>query len=317
MCTAINERCTRHIFGRTLDLECSLGERVVITPRRAPLEFLHLPKKNEHPAIIGAAHLTSSAALYYDAMNEEGLCAAALSFPLECKYLPPTSSAGELASFEVIPYLLSNAASVSEARDLLSGKRITNESFSSDLPPTPLHWIFADKSSAITVEQTEDGLKIHDNPIGVLSNSPNFSAQIANLERYAHIIMGGEEIRGLHSRGLCGFGIPGDFSSGSRFVRAVYNKKTARAEQEKTAALTRFFHLLDTVAQPLGATHTEDGRLVSTVYSSAMDVDSLEYCFTTYDDRRIRRVKLMGARMDGDRPISYPMHAPEDICNLN
>ena len=317
MCTAINETNGRHIFGRTLDLECSYGEEVVILPRRFPLRFLHLRGLAEHLAIIGTAHVAGGVPLFYDGANEAGLCAAALNFPDLAKYLPPSSTERSLASFELIPRILATAKSVEEVRRLLAGARITNESFSRELPPTPLHWIFADKGSAITVEQGECGLKIHDNPYGVLSNSPDFLSQIYNLERYLHIIESDRHIAGLHSRGLDGFGIPGDYSSGSRFVRAVYAKSRALPEHGRLSAISRFFHLFDTVSQTRGATRAEDGRPVKTVYTSAIDTQSLEYHFTTYESRRVRCVRLCEKNVYGESLQRFPIHEAEQTLPLN
>ena len=316
MCTAINETRGRHIFGRTLDLECSLGEGVVITPRRFPLRFRHGRELREHYAMIGTAHVEDGMPLYYDAANEAGLCAAALNFPRLAEYLPPSAETRCLASFEVIPRVLAVARSVEEATRFLSTAKITDESFSKRLPPSPLHWIFADKHAAITIEQGASGLKIHDNPYGVLSNAPDFASQIYNLERYLHIISGDESSDG-HSRGLGNFGIPGDASSGSRFVRAVFAKEATTPESERIAAISRHFHILSYVSQTRGMTRAADGRAIRTVYTSAIDTEALEYCFTTYEDRRMRSVRLDSSLADGEALLCYPMQGREDILRLN
>ena len=317
MCTAINETRGRHVFGRTLDLECSFGEEVVITPRNFPLRFLHSKTLNNHYAMIGTSHVEGGVPLYYDAANESGLCAAALNFKGLAKYASASSDVRSIASFELIPWVLATAKSVEQVRRLLSNAKITDDRFSYELPTTPLHWIFADKVSSVTVEQSENGLKIHDNPYGVLSNSPDFLSQIYNLEHYLHIIESDFYAPDLHSRGLSGFGIPGDYSSGSRFVRAVYTKSRTLPEREKHAAVSRHLHLLDTVSQPNGATSAEDGKAVRTVYASAIDTHSLEYCFTTYENRRIRCVKLDTPSVLGEDLIRFPMHSTEDVLYLN
>lgn len=317
MCTAINETRGRHIFGRTLDLECSFGEEIVVAPRKFPLRFLHSRTLQEHYAIIGTAHIEGGVPLYYDAANEAGLCAAALNFPHLSRYFPPSADKRCLASFEVIPKLLATAKSVEEVHRILSNARITDDSFSRELPPSPLHWIFADKSSSITVEQSELGLKIHENPYGVLSNSPDFPSQMHNLERYLGIIENELHITGLHSRGLDAFGIPGDYSSGSRFVRAAFAKSRTLPERERGAAISRFLHLLDTVSQPSGITRADDGKAVRTVYASAIDTQALEYYFTTYENRRIKCLKLDTPRAIGEDLARFPMHSEEDILRLN
>jgi choloylglycine hydrolase len=206
---------------------------------------------------------------------------------------------------------------VEQVRRLLSNARISDERFTEELPTTPLHWIFADKSSSVTVEQSEQGLKIYENPYGVLSNSPDFASQIYNLERYLHIIEADRRIAELHSRGLDGFGIPGDFSSGSRFVRAVFAKSRTLPEQEKCAAISRFLHLFDSLSQPNGITRADDGKSVRTVYTSAIDTHSLEYCFTTYENRRVRCVKLDTPPAVGENLLRFPMHSGEDFLELN
>ena len=316
-CTAISDQCKYHVFGRTLDLEYSLDESVVITPRRYPLDLLHLEVTEPRYAIVGAAHLAGKTPLYYDAVNECGLCAAALSFPLFAEYDTPKVGAQNVASFELIPWVLSRADSTDKARQLLTNINITGESFSDKLPATPLHWIFADAEHSVTVESTRQGIKIQENPVGVLTNSPDFEAQTINLERYAHIINNDRRIPDLHSRGLDGFGIPGDFSSGSRFVRAVYLKRRPAPPKTREEAVTRYLHIMESVSQPVGATCSEDTRPVRTVYTSAIDTERREYFFTTYENRRVRRVKLEAPYTVGSELSVYPMLASEDIEELN
>ena len=317
MCTAISERGARHIFGRTLDLEYSLGEEVVIIPRRFAFNFLHQQKSADHYAIIGSAHVECGLPLYYDAVNEKGLSAAALSFPKFCEYSKKKSDTHNVASFELIPWVLSRAESVEEVRRLLYNTTVTDESVSENLPATPLHWIFADAQYSLTVESTRCGLKIHDNPRGVLTNAPDFESQLINLERYVHIIEGGEKISSLHSRGLEGFGIPGDYSSGSRFVKACYVKSRTTPPKTPSEAVSRLFHIFEGISQTRGVTLGENGAPVSTVYTSAIDTESLEYFFTTYENRRIRCVKLDAAHAEGDTLVSFDMHSREDILRLN
>lgn len=317
MCTAISDTALGHIFGRTLDLEYSLGEEVVITPRRFALNFLHRQKSTDHYAIIGAAHVEYGTPFYYDAVNERGLAAAALSFPKFCEYSREKSDTHNVASFELIPWVLSRAESAEEVRRLLYNATVTDESAGENLPATPLHWIFADKRSALTVECTSGGLKIHDNPEGVLTNSPNFECQLLNLERYEHIINARRSDTPSHSRGLYGFGIPGDFSSGSRFVRACYVKSKAARPKSKDAAISRLLHLFESISQPQGVTESENGKPVKTVYTSAIDTESLEYFFTTYENRRIRCVKLNTTLALGENLLRFPMLSGEDILRLN
>ena len=49
------------------------------------------------------------------------------------------------------------------------------------MPAASLHWIIADANEAITVESTESGLHVYDNPVGVLTNNPPFEQQMFQL----------------------------------------------------------------------------------------------------------------------------------------
>ena len=80
MCTAVTYQTNHFYFGRTLDYESSYGEEIVILPRKFPLSFLHMGTVTQHYAIMGIAHVTNQYPLFYDAINEKGLCMAGLNF---------------------------------------------------------------------------------------------------------------------------------------------------------------------------------------------------------------------------------------------
>lgn len=69
----------RFYFGRTLDYEVSYGNQIVITPRNYALRFRHTEDQPHHYAIIGMGLVAENYPLYYDAMNEKGLCMAGLN----------------------------------------------------------------------------------------------------------------------------------------------------------------------------------------------------------------------------------------------
>ena len=320
MCTAISDYGSYHLFGRTLDLEYSYNEKIVITPRKFIFNWRDQRADNEGFAIIGAAHVSNGYPLYYDAINEKGLAVAALNFPSKEKYNRPIKDRINIASFEVIPRILRECESVSTAASLLKESNITNESFSDELAPTPLHWLVADKSSSITVEQTADGLKIYENRVGVLTNAPEFPFHETTLSNYMslssrspqNLLCPNTELP-LYSRGMGGIGLPGDFSSGSRFVRAVFAKNHAKHETTAEKEISRFFHIMDTVAQPNGCVESESGKPISTVYTSCADTESGIYCYTTYNCRRIRAVNMRNHPLDSNILIEFPMARDEDI----
>ena len=296
MCTAINDISKHHLFGRTLDLEYTLDEQVVISPRRFVFEFLHEEKSYEHYAIIGAAHISNGVPLYYDGMNEKGLCAAALRLPAITLYHEKQPNKCNLASFELIPWILCNFDSAEAAKEAISRVNITPESFSGMLATTPLHWIVADSKESFVVESVDSGLKIYDNPFGVLTNAPDFPTQCETFEN--------NELQ------------LGDLSSFSRFARAVNAKTYTITAEKKAPAISRFFHLMSTVNQPHGLFRADE-RQIRTVYTSCMDTETLTYYFTTYDCRKIRGVRMKNAHLDLDTISAFPMKRKEWIHFLN
>ena len=80
MCTAATYQTKDFYFGRTLDYEFSYGDEVTVTPRNYPLAIRNGEDLKNHYAIIGMAHVAGDYPLYYDAMNEKGLCMAGLNF---------------------------------------------------------------------------------------------------------------------------------------------------------------------------------------------------------------------------------------------
>ena len=209
MCTAI-AYCTKdHYFGRNLDLEYSYNEDVIITPRYFPLPFRKSGTLKEHYAIIGMGIEVDSYPLYYDATNEMGLSMAGLEFPGNAKYSLYDVRKTNITPFELIPWILGQCATISEAKKLFSEINILDEPFNNDYGLTPLHWMVSDQKESIVVEAVKEGIMIYDNPQEVLTNNPTFDRQLNNLHEYDEITQ-----------------IPGDLSSKSRFVRAFFVKKT-------------------------------------------------------------------------------------------
>ncbi len=307
MCTVIFDNRYGHFFARTLDLEMSYGEEVVRTEKSQELSFLYEGKMDSRFAFLGMAlkaknESGNEVALYFDGMNESGLCVAALNFPHYAAYREKGNGSKNLASFEVIPYILANCGSVDCVEKLLMGANITSDAFSSELAPMPLHYIVADRERAIVIEPLCDGLKIYDDPVGVLTNSPPLPYHLSRLSEHASLspyspqnsLYPDIELQ-MYARGLGGYSLPGDWSSSSRFVRAVFVKAhtmIAEKAEDKNARLERMTDMMSSVSHPYGCVMTDDGRAVYTVYTAFCDMDGLSYCYFTHDDRKMRSVDL-------------------------
>ena len=310
MCTAIS---TNGFFGRTLDIERSYNEQIVIIPRKFCVEFLYEGVSQVHPAIIGVATVADGIPLYYDAVNEHGLAAAGLNFPISAVYKNKKAEGKyNVASYELIPFVLTNCRTVCEAKDLLKNTIITANSFSQKLKATPLHWMIADSECSITVEPTENGLEIYNNELGVLTNEPPFLYHATHVCEFLQFgahnpcnsLCPAKKLA-PYSRGMGAMGLPGDYSSSSRFIRALFAKEHTEAYKNE---VERFFHVMDTVTVPYGCVKTDAGDNSFTLYTSCADLKAKNYYYTTYDCRHIRTVKLDASRANGNQVVCVPMH---------
>lgn len=297
MCTAISfKNRGNYYFGRTLDVCSSHGERVVVSPRNFKLELRLEAPLEKHYAIMGMAHVEGGAPLYYDGFNEKGLCIAGLNFPQNAVYHKVRKNKVNVAPFEFIPYILGACANLEEAKTKLKNLNIADVNFSENMPHTPMHWIIGDKSGEITVESVGDGLKVYDNPVGILTNNPPFEAQLFNLKNYARLSPYNPEnsfAKELdltpYSRGMGALGMPGDWSSPSRFVRAAFAK--FNHGETEGSAVGAFFRIMNTVAVPKGCVETEEGCQY-TVYTSCMDVENGVYHYSVYNDLEVKPAKF-------------------------
>ncbi|MGN1372715.1 MAG: choloylglycine hydrolase [Candidatus Coproplasma sp.] len=310
MCTGLYLNKGGVYFGRTLDYDFSYGEEVVITPRNFPFDFKCCGECKNHFAIIGTAKVINGYPLYYDAMNEKGLYIAGLNFVGNACYFKKCGGKKQIAQYELIPYLLSKCSSVDGVIYELNNAEISGEQFVKEMPTAQLHWLVADMDRCITVECVKDGLKIYDNPVGVLTNNPPFDYQMFNLNNYRNVtaseresLFGGGVELDRYSRGMGGMGLPGDWSSASRFVRAAFACANSTIADSEEDGVIQFFRLLETVAQPSGICHVGEG-IEKSIYYSCCSPQTGRYYYFTYESYGICAVQLEGE--DGDKLIRYP-----------
>lgn len=278
MCTAITYRSGDFYFGRNLDLGIDYGEEVTVMPRGFTFPMKCEKDLVGHYAMTGMAVTAESCPLFFEATNERGLSMAGLNFPDNAVYCQAEAGRLNLAPYELIPWLLGKCAALPEAREELRRLNIIDAAFSEDYPLSPLHWIIADSSGALTVESTKDGLKIYENPYGVLSNNPPFDRQMINAERGA---------------------FPADsFSSESRFIRAARLTETAAPKKDEAGSVSQFFRMLAMVSVPEGCV-TKEGRPHFTRYACCCNTDKGIFYYNRCDDYRVRAVKMRECDLDG------------------
>lgn len=320
MCTAVTYKTKDHYFGRTLDLEYSYQETVTVTPRNFPFRFRNGKILKTHAALIGMATVAEDYPLYYEAANEWGLAMAGLNFPGNAWYFPEDPQKDNITPFEFIPWILGQCRNLEEAEECLARINLWKINFSEQMPLSPLHWIIADREKAITVECVREGLKIYENPVGVLTNNPCFDYHMIHLGEYLNLTcqepenrFGGVELV-PYCKGMGAMGLPGDLSSASRFVRAAFVKLNSVSGESENESISQFFHILGAVEQQRGCVRLADGKYEITGYTSCINTDRGIYYYTTYENQCICAVDLHGCDLEGGELFSYPL-VKEQLIN--
>lgn len=326
MCTAVSYQTKSHYFGRNLDWDYSFHEKIIITPRNVPLWFRRKEKMEKHYAMIGMGLVMEDTPMYFDAVNEKGVGIAGLNFPGNADYKEVMEHKDNIAPYELIPWLLGQCASIAEVRKKLATICLAAIPFSDEVPLAPLHWMICDKKESLVVECVREGLNVYENPVGVLANNPVFEQQLHSLNRYMQVSSKEPENRfsekldlKTYSRGMGGIGLPGDWSSESRFVRAAFARMNVVCGDSESESVSQFFHILGSVSHFRGCVQTEQGGYEYTVYSSCCNTDKGIYYYTTYENSSITGVDMHAEDLEGDTLIEHSLvrNPPVTIQNIS
>lgn len=295
MCTSFLITGVNSILARNMDIDFSLNEKVIIVPKNYKL-FL---KKEEdvitnHYAVMGLGTVIDSYPLLGDAMNEKGLSACALNFKGNAKYYKYDTTKFNLAPYELMLYLLCRCHSVSEVKKVLEDINIIDIDFSKQIKNTPLHFMFADKDKSIVVETTVEGMKVYDNVYNVLTNNPPFSYHLENVKHYIHLST--NEISNTfdkklnienYSLGQGAVGLPGDYSSSSRFIKVLFIKNNMRYRYDEEDIINHAFKALDAVSMIDGLVQTSNGYEY-THYQVCYNLSNGKMYYKNYENKYVK-----------------------------
>ena len=247
-----------------------------------------------------------------------------MNFVGNAAYGHPMDDKDNIAVFELIPWLLGQCASVADVRKLVKTLNIVDTVFSPQFPNAQLHWLIADANEAITMECMKDGLHIYDNPVGVMTNNPPFDKQLFRLNDYMGLSpkqpsnnFASQLELGSYSRGMGAIGLPGDLSSGSRFVRAAFVKMNALSGNSEVESVNQVFHIMGSVEQQRGCCEVSEGHYEITIYTACMNVSKGIYYYTTYTNHQITAVDMQKENLNGEMLVRYSMLQEEKILIQN
>ncbi len=321
MCTAIFLNKKHVIFGRNMDISYSFGEQVVIMPRCYPIHFKARATINKHYGMIGMACVVNGTPLYSDGMNEHGLCVAALNFQGYAHYIEEThANRISLAPYEVIPFLLATCKNIDEVRKVVQSLELINIPFGDKFQLPYLHWMISDQKECVVLESVKDGIRLYENPVGVMTNNPEFSFHTTNLNQYLNVSPKsrrsdfGErlDLRPL-GHGDGGMSLPGDTGSVSRFVRGVFVKENATTEDDVEREIAQFFRISSQVAVVKGNVILEDHRSNYTTYTSCMVPELNGYFYTTYYNQQITGITMSKEEIEGNNLVQISLEQNPQI----
>ena len=245
-----------------------------------------------------------------DGLNEAGLSVGSLLFPGFAKFqdIPQNRCDNAVSSLQFPMWILGRFGTVRELREALK-----EDSFplvwEAELPVIKvafeLHFsVYDTTGDGIVIEYTEQGRKVYNNTLGVLTNSPPYDFHLTNIRNYielskfAHdpLKLGKMEFSPI-GQGSGLLGVPGDFTPPSRFVRTA--AIVHFADQVKTGkdAVMLGFHVLNTVDIPRGVSASHLPVLHTETYDYTQwvvvkDLTTKSIYFRVYNDLTIRVVYL-------------------------
>ena len=338
-CTSIRLRAGDGtvVYARTMEFAVVLESDVIMVPRgyartgTTPQGENGLKWTSKYASL--GINTGSGMPFLVDGVNEKGLAVGLLYFPGTVGYMK--YSAGEasktIAPWEVGSWILENFATVEEVKQNIGSITVPAVVVKQlDFVP-PLHYVVHDASGkSVVIEYVEGKLHVHDNVLGVMTNSPAFDWHMTNLRNYVNfslvnvppVKVGSITLTGL-GQGTGMLGMPGDFTPPSRFVRAVAYSTSILPSKTGEEAVLQAFHILNNFDIPEGVAREEQrdahGNVIAdrTMWTSASDLKARRYYFRTYDNSQIRSVDLMKMPLDATSITTFSMKGPEVIKSLN
>ena len=319
-----------HLLGRTYDMFGDLsGNKITVI---APGYELHTSPSGNGGTVtmkygfIGNGIQGSASPIFTDGINEHGLMGTLQNFPGYGHYNTQESESNmDLHPAFFVPYMLGTCTSVEEVAEAVKHINLTDELiFGANMS---VHYIFSDTTGeAIIIEPDEDGITVHRNTIGVMTNAPGYDWQHTNLKNYVAVSnvhtppreLLGESVSTFGNGTGGSFGLPGSYSSPDRFVRLAFAKDFAPLGKNEIDGITRMFDTFSVVYVPDGMLkeNADHDAYERTLCTTAMCAESKTYYFSPAENRRISAYNLtnaLAAMGEGETIAYYPIPIEEDI----
>jgi choloylglycine hydrolase len=311
------------VYARTMEFGFEMESRALVIPRNYKMAATGTGGKpgmswTGKYAAVGLNAM--GAATLVDGMNEKGLVGGILYFPGFAGYTDPAKAdpAKSLAPWEVLTWALTSFATIAEVKAAIGEIAVVDIVEETMKITPPVHYTLHDATGASLVIEPVDGkLKIYDNPLGVMTNSPSFDWHMTNLRNYlklspvnAEPLKIGSETFAPLGQGSGMLGIPGDPTPPSRFLRALGYTLSVEKKPSGPESVRLAEHILNNFDIPKGWVRDKNqGKepLEYTQWSSVADVANLVYYVKTYEDQVLRGIDLKSFDLNAKALVSAPL----------
>lgn len=324
------------VHARTLEFGNDLKSEVMVVPRgyeRTGTTPDGKPGRTWKAKYASVGANGMGEMIMFDGLNEAGLAAGLFYFPNSAGYMTYSAENADraMAPWELGSWMLENFATVEEVKAHIGDVVIPAVVLPAMGFAPEVHFVVHDATGqSIVVEYVDGKLDLHDNPLGVITNSPAFGWHMTNLRNYVNFSMdnvppvtiGGVKLLPT-GMGTGMLGMPGDFTPPSRFVRAVAFSHSVFPSGTGPEAVLGAFHILNQFDIPKGSAREgekdEHGNVIAdyTQWTSASDLAAKRFHFRTYDNSQIRAVDLMQMDLDAKDIVTFSMQGDEVIKVLN
>ncbi|MBI4708066.1 MAG: choloylglycine hydrolase family protein [Candidatus Omnitrophica bacterium] len=294
------------IIGRSMEFAVDLHSHVVVVPRDRQFTSVNdkgvkgISWTNKYGFLgIDAFNVKNS---YVEGFNEKGLAFDALMFT-GAKYQP--AIAGKFVTISDFgSWVMGNFANVDEVKEALPKINVAGIKLKEANGELYLHIALHDAVGKNLVIEFIDGeVKVYDNPLGVMTNRPEFSYQLNNLRNYINLDAHDKKdkvIRGIKIEptgvGSGMLGLPGDWTPPSRFVRLALSVDEALPSANSEEAINLAQHILNIVDIPKGVIK-ENPALLITLEGYAQwvvikDLTNKVLYYKTYENTALKKVDL-------------------------
>lgn len=321
------------ISGRTMEFGHDMGYAMIVVPRgkgfQSPAPEGVAPAKWTTKYGYVANNVLGKEDGISDGLNEAGLSFSLLWYDGDMKWqsVTPKDKTPALANIVFGSWVLGSFGSVKEAAQAINKVKV----FGHKNPELggavlPGHFILHDASGdCIVIEYEQGQVNVYENPLGIMTNAPNFPWMLTNLRNYAGMtndqippaVFGGKTYPATgHGAGM--FGLPGDLTPPARFVRMAVMKKFADPQENAQGLLNQAQHIVSAlhIVRGMAVDRDAKGNITaseSTQWSSFRDLTNRVYYYRTYDNFNLRMIDLKRIDFQAKAVKTLPMFTDKEI----